>query len=92
MHVMKSDPFTELETDEVEDAFELEDEQPSKSPSRGVRTVLHSGIQGLPRISFLLTSRYTSAQIDAAVLAIAEASLSQPQRSKEVLHEESVHQ
>ena len=89
---MKSDPFTELETDEVEDAFELEDEQPFKSPSRGVRTVLHSGIQGQPRISFLLTSRHTSVQIDAAVLAIAEASVPQPQRSKEVLHEESVHQ
>jgi 8-amino-7-oxononanoate synthase len=59
--------------------------------NRGVQTVLHGGTQGQPRISFLLTTQHTSAQIDAAVLAIAEASVPQPPGSKEVLHEESVH-
>jgi hypothetical protein len=88
---MKSDPFTELETDEVEDAFEVEEQQPSKSPSRGVRTELHGSIQGQPRISFLLTSRHTYAQIDAAVLAIARASVPQPLALKEVVNEEPVH-
>jgi 8-amino-7-oxononanoate synthase len=58
---------------------------------RGAHTVLHGGRQGLPRISFLLTSRHTAGQIDAAVLAIAETSVRQTSRSKEVVYEKCVH-
>ena len=41
--------------------------------ARGVRAVLNRGEDGNPRVTFLLTSRHTPAQIDVAVAAIVDA-------------------
>jgi hypothetical protein len=41
--------------------------------ARGVSTVLNRGEDGNPRVTFLLTSRHTPAQIDDAIAAIHEA-------------------
>jgi 8-amino-7-oxononanoate synthase len=58
---------------------------------RGVHTVLHGGRQGQPRISFLLTSRHTPADIDTGVRSIAAASGIQPITAQEVNYEEPVY-
>ena len=62
---------------------------------RGVHTVLHGGRQGQPRISFLLTSRHTPDEIDAAVSAVGVAScfrlLTSKHSHNEFHHEESVY-
>ena len=58
---------------------------------RGVRAVLHRGENGSPpRVSFLLTSRHTSAEVATAVSAIAAVS-PQPVTSKEIHHEEPIY-
>lgn len=62
---------------------------------RGIRTVLHAGLKGQPRISFLFTSRHTRAQIDTALSAIAAVSQikqsSPGPAGKEVRYEEPVY-
>lgn len=58
---------------------------------RGVHAVLHGGRQGQPRISFLLTSRHTPADIDTGVRSIAAASGIQPITAQEVNYEEPVY-
>jgi 8-amino-7-oxononanoate synthase len=58
---------------------------------RGVHAVLNRAADGQPRVSFILTSRHTSAEIDAAVTAVAEASRAQSVTSQEVTHEEPVY-
>lgn len=58
---------------------------------RGVRAVLHGSAKGQSRVSFLLTSRHTPAEIDTAVRCIAAASKAQPMTMKEVNLEEPVY-
>lgn len=58
---------------------------------RGVHAVLNRAADGQPRLSFILTSRHTPAEIDTAVRSIAAASKVQPMPMKEVNFEESVY-
>ena len=58
---------------------------------RGIRTVLHRGENGSPRVSFILTAGHSRAEIDAAVSAIAAVILQQPETSKRINHEEPVY-
>jgi 8-amino-7-oxononanoate synthase len=62
---------------------------------RDVRTVLHRGENGYPRVSFIVTAMHTPDEIDAAVSAVGVAScfrlLTSKHTQKEFHHEESVY-
>ena len=56
----------------------------------GVRSVLHRGENGSPRVSLIVTAAHTVAEIDDAVSAIAAISL-QPVTLKEINYEEPIY-
>ena len=62
---------------------------------RGIRTVLHRGEEGGPRVSFLIHAGHTPEEIDAAVSALGAAFgvplPTSPLTEREPRHEESVH-
>jgi len=87
---MKFDPFTELETDELDDAFELNDEPPSKPiPSRAHgASRLHTGGAAHQlsshRPTYIRTNRRCGSSDRGSV---GKANL----MTKEVVYEKSVH-